>query len=400
MKQIRFKILLAICLLACVFFLNGCWGKREVEELAPLMGVGIDLGQTPGKLLITEQYALPRKGAAAAEVEARTYSIEAASGREINEKTSEILKRVPFMGSLKVIVIGEDAARTGFNDILDFAQRFSEFRRSIYLIVTKGKAQDFLNLKLPNDELPSMYLISKLEMAGNISTFPKISLGHYLTVLGRENTAPILPAVEIINSGEGGIEFQVGSKDGGQEARIKGAGVLKGDQLVDFLTDKETKGYMWLENDIKYRFLNTVGSPDNNVYFGGHVLKSRTKYKVIDNHGTKGLQYQIRTSVAVDEVLGLRQRLSDTEWGELMRGAEEKFANVITTECQLSIQKERKLGLDYLGIGRHIEELNPAYWESIKGHWEKEIANFPVLINVQVSVHNSGMSNSSVTTRY
>ena len=80
-----------------------------------------------------------------------------------------------------------------------------------------------------------------------------------------------------------------------------------------------------------------------------------------------------------------------------MKGAEKSFAKVIQKECELSIQKERGLGLDFLGIGRHIEEENPAYWKTVKDQWEQKIADFPVSVNVDVTIHHSGMSNSSAT---
>ncbi|TGE34050.1 Ger(x)C family spore germination protein [Desulfosporosinus sp. Sb-LF] len=392
------KVMLLLILMACSLFLNGCWDKQEVEELAPLVGVGFDLGQKPGTFLITEQYALPKKGAAASEIEGWTYSSEVSSAREMNEMTSKLLNLQPFMGSLKVIVIGEDAAKVGFKDMLDFAQRLSEFRRSMYLVLAKGKAESLLNMKLRKGELPAMFLKSNIETGKTISTFPTVRLGHYLTVLGRKSTAPILPMIESIKPGDGGIEYEAKDGDGAQEARFQGSGVFREDRLIDFLTDDETKGYMWLENQVVQRLINTVGLEESQVNFSGQVIKSRTKYKVNDNNGTIELQYRIKVSISVDEVMGLKKRLSEPEWVDFMKGAEKSFAKVIQKECELSIKKERELGLDFLGIGRHIEQRNPAYWKTVKDHWEDDIADFPVSVNVEVTINHSGMSGNSVTT--
>ena len=400
MKSNRGKMGLVLILIACILFLTGCWGKREVEGLAPLIGVGIDLGQKPGTYLITEQFASPKKGetTVTANID-RTESYEASSLRESFEMTSKIAYRILFMGSLKVIVIGEDVAKAGFMDVLDFAQRLSQFRRTMYLVLAQGKAQSLLNLKLRTGALPAMYIKDNLENGETISTYPTVQLGHYLTVLGRKSTAPIIPLIKGIKSGDGGIEYKAEVKDEAGEIQLEGAGVFRGDRLVDFLTDEETKGYMWLENNVIHRLINTVGSEESKVSFGGQVLKSTTKYKVKGNDGTIGLQYQIKASIAVDEVMGLKEQLSETEWVDLMKGAEKSFAKVIQKECELSIKKERELGLDFLGIGRHIEQKNPAYWKTVKDQWEQKIADFPVSLNVQVTIHNSGMSSSSPTTK-
>ncbi|KJR47197.1 Spore germination protein GerKC [Desulfosporosinus sp. I2] len=367
-----------------------------MEELAPLLGAGIDLGEKPGTFLITHQFSKPKKGGSGgAEVEDRTFSIEASSGREAIEKISKVTYRSPFMGSLKVIIIGEDVAKAGgFNDMLDFAQRFSEFRRSMYLVLAKGKAQDILNLKLRSGLLPAMAIKNIIESGDEISSFPTVRLGHYLTILSTKITAPILPMLESVKPGEG-IEYKPEGKDEAGEIQIQGAGVLRGDRLVDFLTDEETKGYMWLENNVIHRFINTVDLKENGVKFAGQVLKSTTKYKVKDNNGKIELQYLIKASIAVDEILDLKEQLSEPEWVELVKGAEKSFAKVIEKECESSIKKQRELGLDFLGIGRHIEQRNPAYWKTIKDHWEEEIKNFPISLEVQVTVHHSGMSSSS-----
>ncbi|OLN34064.1 Ger(x)C family spore germination protein [Desulfosporosinus metallidurans] len=391
------KIGLVLILIACLLFLTGCWGKREVEELAPLIGIGFDPGQKPGTYIITQQLAKPKQaGATAADVEDRTFSIEASSAREAYEKVYKISSRMPFMGSLKVVVIGEDAAKAGFKDILDFVQRFSEFRRSMYIVIAKGKAQNLLDLKLRNGQLPAMSIKNHIEQGENLSTFPTVRLGHYLTVLGTKCTAPIIPVVENIKSGDGGIKYKDGKE--GEEIQIQGAGVLRGDHLVDLLTDEETKGYMWLDNDVIHRLINTVGIGESKVNFGGQVLNSTTKYKVPDKDGTIELRYQIKTDITVDEVMGLKKQLSETEWVDLMKEAEKSFAKEIEKECELSIKKERELGLDFLGIGRHIEQKNSAYWKTVKDHWEEKIADFPVSVNVEVTIHHSGMSSNSVTT--
>ncbi len=393
------KIILILTLITSLLPLTGCWGKREVEDLAPLLGVGFDLGENPDTFLITLQFARPKNGSTTgAEMEDQTFSVEAGSAREAIEKTSKITYRTPFMGALKVIIISEDVAKAGdFNNILDFAQRFSEFRRSMYLVLTKGKAQDILNLDLRSELIPAIAIKNSIEGGAELSSFPTVRLGHYLTILGTQSTAPILPVLESVKPGEG-VEYKAEGKDEAGEIRINGAGVFRRDQLEDFLTDEETKGYMWLENQVENRLINTMEleNDENSVKFGGQVLNSSTKHKVNANNGEIELQYQIKASIAIDEVMGLKKQLSGEEWVELTKGAETSFAKVIRKECESSIKKQRELGLDFLGMGRHIEQRNSKYWKTIKNQWEDKIPEFPVSLDVQVTVHHSGMSSSSV----
>lgn len=390
------KITLISIVVACLLFLPGCWGKREVEKLAPLFGIGIDLGEKPATFLITVQFAMPKKGdASGAEIEDRTISIEASSAREAFEKVSKVTFRTPFLGSLNVIIIGEDLAKEGgFNDILDFNQRFSEFRRTMYVVLAKGKAQDILNSELRSGSLPSMHIKNMIESGEEVSNFPTVRLGHYLTILATKSTAPIFPVLESVKSGEG-IEYKAIGNDEAGEMRLQGAGVFNGDRLEDFLTDQETKGYMWMENEVSQRLIDTVDLEENSVSFGGRVLKSTTKYKVNAKSGKMELQYLISATITINEVIGLKKQLSGAEWVELTKEAESNFAKVIRKECESSLKKQRELELDFLGIGRHIEQKNSTYWKTIKDQWKEEIEDFPVSLEVQVRVHNTGLSSSS-----
>lgn len=389
---------LILILITCVLFLPGCWGKREVEQLAPLLAVGFDLGQEPDSFLITAQYARAKKGGGnGSEIQERTFSVEAKSVREASDKISTVTYRTPFMGSLKVILIGESVAKNGgVKDILDFIQRYSEFRRSMYLALVKGNARELLNLKLRSGLLPAIAIKNNIEGAEEVSSFPTVRLGHYLTILGTKTTAPIFPVVEAVKSGEG-IEYKAEGEDEAGETRISGAAVMSGDHLRDYLTDEESKGYMWLENDVINRLIHTADLKEEGVRFGGQVIKSSTKYKVKETNDKMELQYQISTSIAIDEILGLKKQLTGQEWVELAKEAEENFAKVIEKECKSSIKKQRELGLDFLGIGRHIEQKNAAYWKTIKDQWEEMIPDFPVALDIKVKVHHSGMSSSSAT---
>lgn len=394
------NIIWVMLLMLTLLFIDGCWGKREVEELAPLIGVGFDVGAKPGTYLITEQFALPKKGGggSGAETENWTISVEASSAREAYEMIYTAISRRPFMGSLKVLVIGEDAAKEGFSNLLDFAQRYFEFRRTMYLVLAKEKAQTVLNIKLRNDQLPALNIKNHIEEGNGLSSFPTVRLGHYLTILSEKSTAPILPAVKCIKPGEGGIEYKTEGKGPAEELRIQGAGVFHGDRLVDYLTDEETKGYMWLEDEVKQRLINTVGIDGNRLDVGGQIISSSTTYKLSDKDGTPELQYQIKANVDIDEVLGLGDtKMSPSEWVDFTKDAEQCLAKVIQKECEAALQKNRELGFDFLGIGRHIEQKNPTYWKTVKDQWNDVVKDFPVSLSIQVKIHNTGLSFNSAT---
>lgn len=385
---------LIVFLILSLFFIEGCWGKREVEQLAFVMAIGVDLGEKPGDLLLTYQIAQPKKGGqSGSEINDWTISTEVANVPIGEEKIHEILNRHPFVGTTKVLIIGEDLAKSGINDALDAFQRFYQFRRTMYMLVAKGKAKDILNTKLRNDQLPALSLMGRIEQNKEVSTFPATRIGHYLTVLAREGQAPIIPTVEELKPGEDGIEYKGTEEGKAEELRMQGAGVFRAGKLIDYLSDEEAKGYMWLENEVGSRFVST--REVNGVSLTARVIASNTKYTVTQDKAGPTFQYQVKVKAVIDGVKGTQPLMSPEVWAVFVQDAEKEVEQAIQKECQSAIDKDKKIPLDFLGIGRHIEQKKLSLWKEVRDEWESTLQNLPVELKVQVTLEHGGVARNS-----
>lgn len=386
-KSLKTRLPIVIVLIVTLFLLEGCWGKREVEQLAFVMSLGIDQGKEPGTYQITYQIARPKaSGGSAAEIENWTMSMDVRNAPTSEEKVFQILNKHPFVGSSRVIILGEDLARSGINEALDSLQRFYQFRRTIYILLSKGKAKDILETQLRTKQLPSLSLLGTIQGQPGTSSFPVTRLGHYFTILGREAQAPLIPTVKKLKSGEKGIEY---SDEGGEELQIEGSGVFIDGKLIDFLSDEETKGYMWLDNEVQNRFLETP--EEKGISLSVWVLKSSTKFKLNSEEGKMGITFQIKTQVAVNEVKGQQGEKDTKEWNEFVKELEPMIAHAMERECQSAVTKSKELHADFIGIGRKLEQKDPKYWEQVKDDWESELNDFPVSFDIQVVIQNTGL---------
>ncbi|AHF05687.1 Ger(x)C family spore germination protein [Desulfitobacterium metallireducens] len=389
-----FKRVLIFLLIFSVFFLEGCWGKREVEQLAFVIGLGIDQGEKPGDIILTYQMAQPKKGGqSGAEINNWTLTTEVTHAPLSEDKLYEILDRHPFLGTTKVLIIGEELAKSGIGSMIDSFQRFYQFRRTMYLLVAKGKAKDILNTKLRNDQLPSLSLAGRIDESKGVSTYPVIRIGHYLTLLSREGQTPIVPIVDRLQPGEGGIDYK-GSEGGeAEELQIEGAGVFRGDKIISYLSDQETKGFMWLENLIGIRFIGT--EEINGISLTAKVTSSKAKYSVTQDEKGLRFSYQLKAKATIDDIKGSQPPMSVEEWGTFSRDAEKAVAQAIEKECRSAISKDKEIPNDFLGIGRHIEQKNPSLWKEVRNHWENTLQELPVDIEVEVVIENSGVGRNS-----
>lgn len=385
---------LILFLIFSLLFLEGCWGKNEVDQLAFVIGLGLDQGEKPGDIILTYQIAQPKKGGqSGSEINNWTLSTEVTHAPLSEEKVFEILNKHPFLGTTKVLIIGEELAKSGINPVVDSFQRYYQFRRTMYMLVAKGKAKDILNTKLRNDQLPALSLLGRIEENKSVSSFPVTRIGHYLTLLSREGQSPIIPVVDRLQPGEGGIDYKGSEGGGAEELRLEGSGVFRGGKLISYLTDQETKGYLWLENEVGTRFISTEEM--NGISVTAKIISSKSKQSVTQDEKGPRFNYQLKVKVAMTEVVGSQPTMSLEEWAKFTGDAEKLVAQAIEKECQSAISKEKQIPIDFLGIGRHIEQKNPSLWKEVRNNWENTLQDLPVDLNVEVTIEHSGVDRNS-----
>lgn len=394
------EILVSVLIVLLSLPLGGCWGKREVEQLGFVFAIGVDLGAKPGTYKVTVQMGVPQKGGegGGGKVEAVTYTVESLGMRESAEKLFTVSSRRPFVGTTKVIVLGQDVAKDGINNVLDFFQRYYELRRTVYLVLAKGTAQELLNVKTRQGELPALSIETFMNEAKESSAYPVVRLGHYLTLMESGSTAPVIPQVYPIKPGEEGIEYKPKDEEKGtpEELHMGGAGVFRGDRLETILNEQETKGYVWLRNEANTRFLRAkLGGEESKYYAGGRITRTDTKWKLEKTDGGYGIHYTIKADLDIDEFSGPQKERDPQQWFADAKTTLPVFTDIIKKECEAAVQKSRELRLDFLGIGRHIEAKNPRYWEQIKDKWEDTLPEFPVTVDVEITPENAGASFNS-----
>jgi len=379
-----------LCLILLAPLLGGCWGKREIEELGFTLAVGLDKGERPGTYAITYQMAVPKKGTeGGAEIQNRTVTVQASSMVEASQELFRVVERQDFPGSTKIIILGRDLAESGINAALDFYQRLYLVRRTSYLLLAEDKAKDILETKLNSQQLPALSILALIDATTEWSVVPKVRLGHYLTVLGRGSEAPVIPVVKAVSSGTDGISYPDGQKAEAGELMLEGAGVFKQDKLIGRLSDAETKGYLWLQNEVKARLLDTRDQPGPD--YGARVLKTSTKANLATVEGVRSVVFDIRAEVSLEEV-----RAGNVEGAqgaqELAQDAEAQLEAAIKSEADKAVAKSRQLGADFLGVGRIIEMKDPRYWRQIKDRWPEFLAEVPINVQVRVKVVSTGSS--------
>ncbi|MFD2878681.1 hypothetical protein ACFTAO_26055 [Paenibacillus rhizoplanae] len=79
-------------------------------------------------------------------------------------KFNLVSSRSPYLGHIRVLVIGEELAREGVGETLDVIKRSREPRMDFYVMVArKTTAENVLKVLTPLDRLPATKLFSSLD---------------------------------------------------------------------------------------------------------------------------------------------------------------------------------------------------------------------------------------------
>ena len=134
--------MLALCL---PLLLAGCWDRMEINDIAFVMASSNDLAEN-GELQGASKIAIPsalgssgRMGGTSGEN--KSFVIESASGRDINEIMQKLQGKLPRRLNIshrRVLYIGEKLAKQGIAPILDHYSRNPASRHIAYVLVTKG----------------------------------------------------------------------------------------------------------------------------------------------------------------------------------------------------------------------------------------------------------------------
>ncbi|MHB9094146.1 MAG: Ger(x)C family spore germination protein [Eubacteriales bacterium] len=382
----KYKAVLLLILAAVFPLLSGCWSRLEVENLAIVAGLGIDKTHENGK----EMYSLTVNTLRPSLISSATtgggskgmpnFWRVTAKGESLADAEKNINTRIPrkvFYGHDRFVIIGEDAAKDGLLDIIDYLQRNTEIRLRILMLLTKGKAENVM-IQFPELETTIAREIEEMERITS-KDVSKVLIRDLVKITDDIISPGVDPVLAQVI-----IQLSPPTQAGGGPIKILkyvGGGVIREDKLVGWLDEIETRGYMFAI---------------------GKALRSAISIKVSPGPGKDASIYltrassNIKTSVKGQEVTAHIEIKAEGELAEYhkqdkiakpagIRKLEEGLGKEIQQEVMQAFKKGQKLNADIFGLGDNMHKHNSKTWEKMNKDWYKILPN--VKIDVKVSAH-------------
>ncbi|MBL3729700.1 Ger(x)C family spore germination protein [Lysinibacillus sp. HST-98] len=379
-------------------FISGCEGKRELNELAIVVAMGIDKVENGYEvtLQVVNPSSVSSKQGNSGQSSVVTYHATGKSVFEAIREMTTVTPRKPYFSHIQILVLGKELAKNGISESLDFFSRDHELRSDFYVIVSdETSAREILSIFTPLEKIPASKLYNSLEVSDKAwAPTTHIHIHDLIKEISEKGKNAVLTNIRIVGEADLGKErINIEKIEPTANLKYSGLALFKQDKLVGTLTENESKGYNYIKNNVK-NTLGIIACPK-----GGNlsveITNAKTKMKGKVKNGVPSINLKINIKQNVGEV-NCSIDLSKKKTNDYINKKTEARIKKIVEEALDAIQKDYRA--DVLGFGEAIYRADYKEWKKIKNEWG-EI--FPyVKVNVSVDVETTGSGTKINSTLY
>ncbi|MEK4063755.1 MULTISPECIES: Ger(x)C family spore germination protein [unclassified Paenibacillus] len=400
MSPIKSKLLRLLLALLIPLLLSGCWERKELNEIAFVLGMGLDKSESGYK--VTMQVVIPSSissqtaggagGGGGVPVVVSSFTVPTIY--EADRQYTLISSRTSYKGHIRVLVIGEELARAGIAETLDVLKRSREPRNDYFVMVAKGTtAEEVLKVLTPLDKIPANKLFSSLDKSYKISAkTTAVSLNKFVDDLLYEGINPVLTGVEVDgNTSEGDKMSNLEQSVPKANLQYRSLAVFKKDRMVGWLSDKETIGYNYITDNVVKTSGNVIGDDGRPIVI--EAIRTTTKRKMKMVGGEPHIYIHVKAEGNVQEVQSKDNLEAESVIRQLERKSEERIILRMETTVKQIIER---YNVDVMGFGQMIYRANPKAWarlQQTKG--DNYLKSLPVHYKATMSINRIGITDRS-----
>lgn len=353
---------------------SGCWDTIEIDNRAIVLGLGVDLADDEGLLLVS--VALPNPHAqvpgqgGGAEAQFITLSATGRTVREAGLNLESRISRQLFLGQLQVLIFSEEVVRTwDARDLFDVFRRSTRLPVNTYVLISRGNARDALVIETRQERLPTSHVRTFFETPG------KPVARNLLWRLDKLFMSPSL------NAFVPGI--QVGEDP--PQIIIQDTAVFRGERMVGWLDARETLALLMVLGEAEGLEIGFRGEDDDDlIYVTDLAANSRIRPQVDGDQISFSIDISARATAIEVEGRGIVRRQD-------VRDAEQRLAARIRAEVlRLMERLQKDLRTDVVGFAEELRAREPRTWDEVIDQWAEIFPDIPFMVNVKATLTGVG----------
>ena len=329
------KYILVLILVVVLF--NGFNNLREITDLAIVTVMGLDVDENGTYTAVIEIIDGDKE-------DSKKTIIEFAQGQSIQETIRNIIDKTQkrlYLAHLETLIVSEEIAKNGLDNILDFFIRDNDGSNNFYLFISKGTSAQEIIDKVSKEEISMLDLLKSSEK-----------------FRGNGNTKTLSEIIqEELKYGKDICVNSCGIKD--DEVYIAEMVYFKEWKMQDYMSEDESIMYNILDNNVGSPIIRTGEDEDMIIV---EIVTSKANIKLEDEK----VVIDIKMNVNISEV-GKNIKL---ETKDEVESIEEKLNNVIKEKVNAFVEKYQKekeiqiLGFKNLYYRKKKEYINNTNFET------------------------------------
>ncbi|MFI8708546.1 Ger(x)C family spore germination protein [Bacillus sp. NPDC077411] len=376
----RKKSLLVLLVFICLLPLTGCWDRIETTEMAIVLTTTIDKSKDQTKVSV--QVLIPKGEKSAGQAKAggddKSTIVRTALGKNVSDAMSKIQAKTPrelFWGQCRVYIFGEQAAKEGLHDEIDFFVRHPEPRNRSYLFVSEGDAAHLLTLQSPLEG----YIGKSLRKLVDERMGPVVTLKDFQQMVTGEAGGAILPYINTKN-----LE-QIEEKE--TLGPILETSIFKKDKMIGKINSEMTKGLLWLRNEILEAVVAVKPQGETETITMELTQEHTDIAPKIENNKWK-ITANIRTEGSIVE----NATNLDVMKPEINKMIQKKLAKAIQQRLNQTLEKvQKEMKTDVFHFAEAFERKYPDKWDKVKDRWDEIFPQVEVGIDIKAYVRRPGL---------
>lgn len=411
------SLLLILCLL--FLLLSGCWDRKELEDQAFVVTIGIDKGKQ-NQLLVTFRIGIPSKsglgqtggggqggeGSIAEQASLLTTVAAPTIPAAIMLAQGYVNREINLLHT-KAVIFGESFARDGVGPILSILARFRELRRNVFICVTEGSAYKLLENNEPDLEKSYAKYWEGVKLMHTSGAIHSGTLFHdFITESARadrQGTMIYLAVNEGSKKGdpgeikvpdgflEGQIPVKAGEipRKGGNKVEYLGTAVFKGDKMKLILDLTETQSLLMLSGNF-HRTLYTVPDPEvENKYIPLEIKQGSLPRISVSIQGDK---IKIKETLSLEgDLIAIQSKINYAESHKSLEKLNQAVESNLRSRLEHLLQKLKKEGMDSVGYGSYVKRHFLTEKEWTEFNWSDKFKDAEITLDVNFSIRRTGM---------
>lgn len=366
----------AICLCSLLIPTAGCWDQNFLKQQSLAFSVGYDtMGHSKSGLQsISIVRTLKPVGSGQTQPFNNSYEVKGETPLDVRESMNVVTPGTYSTNKLRVLVIGQELAKKDIYPLLDLYFREARSNINTKVIVSEGKAKDFLQSEYIQGNLITDAISELLISAEKESLIPKLTMGTLMPIMFNPGQDIILP--------------YMGTEKGKKSLKVKGVTLFnKRKNMGKHLLGEKASLLLLMMDKAGKTAQFTVDSEDSEESINKKItiVVANSKPKITLNWKSGKPVYRVNLKLDVSVSEYTKGMLSDSERKRLNK----LLSKRMTAMAKKVTKTLNETNCDAFGLGQMMMIQNP---DKFKGYeWDQDFKDITIIPQVKVNIISNGI---------